>query len=1008
MRALLISLAIGLSACSDLHMGPGGQGGGSTGGGHSGTGGGGGSNATGGGGTSTGAENCTNHADDDGDGFIDCADPDCFTDTACFQTCLDLCTTGAVICDGTGTRACETDSMGCKMFGAVTACGASLVCSGGACVSSCTNQCSPGMKQCSNTGGIVECQMLATGCTDWVGPTACGSTEVCSAGTCVAQGMCTNQCTAGATRCTTGGQQQTCVNQSSGCTDWSFPAPCSGGGMTCTLPATACAAALCTPGQTQCTNNVASVCNAQGAWVSTPCGSQMCQSGACVDPTCFTGCSTPPGAACLNPNTAVTYSAAGTCVNAQCSYPQQQTACPYGCASGACAAASTCTPNARRCNGSQIQVCNGNGSAWLFAQTCTGTCTNGLCDAPCTPNAVRCNNSTVETCNAGGTAWTQGAACAQGCLAGACLTDELVVNGNTVQMDGEHHYSTRVWVKNGGQLQVGPSGKLSLYAPSIIVDVSSSITATAASSGSCAAPPDDVAHGIRLVADQVTVNGTITFSGSGCTTDGVVIRADTIDGPGTVTSSERSLLLYGSGGVAPGLMAANATRSLMPPASITSSNYPEGGLYNDDGPPPLFSWSKPASTVTGYYYLGGSSSAVPTPQSTFLATEVLALPQSPGAGTLYLDVVSLDGTGVVGTVPHEFVVHTQGLPPTLSSSTNPNPGTWSPNPTVIVAWDGGNPGLGYYHVFDAYPTTRPSPSTGVFEPPNKSPAQLLMQNVPGGRRWFHMLALDSMGYSTRSAAHYEVDIGAPPDAGTIAGTVKDGHDAGIVGATVVVQRGLYTATTTAGGVYTFGETIPEGQYEVVAKLPDAGLQAAAAMLAVSAFQTSEADFALQTGAGCPTCSDLCAGVACANTVCGGGVVLGTCADGACIDGALTSTGAIPLQLGVTFSGTTAGKPNRFIPSNHTSSTSGSDLLFSFTAPASRSYQFLGTDTFDSILYLTASVPPASVCGPTTVTTVGYADDPPQISSYTMNAGDTVYVIFDAYSTGSGSITLTVQ
>jgi hypothetical protein len=369
--------------------------------------------------------------------------------------------------------------------------------------------------------------------------------------------------------------------------------------------------------------------------------------------------------------------------------------------------------------------------------------------------------------------------------------------------------------------------------------------------------------------------------------------------------------------------------------------------------------------------------------------------------------------GVVGTVPHEFVLPTQGLPPQLTSSTNPTQGMWSPNPAVIIAWDGGNPGLGYYHVFDQYPTTRPTPNTGVFEPTNKNPPQLLMQNVGAGRRWFHMLALDSMGYSTRSAAHYEIDVGTPPDAGTVAGTVKDAADAGIVGATIVLQRGLYTTTSVAGGVYTFGNTIPAGQYEAVAKMPtaaDAGFQAVATMLTVSPFQTSEFDFVLPHGSGCPTCTDLCAGVACVTQNCSGPPTAGTCSSGACV-GLMNGDAPIPLQLNATYSGNTDGRLNHFYGSNSAYGYGAPDMLFSFTAPTSRSYTFRVVPAFNASAYVLTSQP--NWCGPagTPIAEVTYSSSSSTFAViYSASAGQTVYVVLDGYyySYDHGAFTLSVQ
>jgi len=724
--------------------------------------------------------------------------------------------------------------------------------------------------------------------------------------------------------------------------------------------------------------------------------------------SCTTGCVTPPGARCSNANTLVTPQANGTCINSQCVFSETQTACPYGCVNNACALASTCTPNTRRCNGTQIQTCNSNGSAWLFAQNCTGTCTNGLCDAPCTPTARRCNGMTVETCNTAGSAWASPMSCAQGCLAGACLTDVLDVNGNTVTMDGEHHFSQRVTVRIGGHLNVTPGKKLTIYAPTIIVEQSSSISGTGASGGTCEAGPDDVFQGIKLIANQVTVSGSITWTGNSCAKNGIVIRAGTIDGAGTVTSNARSLLLFGAGGVAPGLVATGSTKSLMPPEVITSANYPEGGLYNDDGPPPAYAWSKPAANITGYYYNVAQSPVTPTATSSFLGVEALALRDPPPTGPSYLEVVSIDSTGTIGTVPHEFVVNVQSSPPQLSSPTNPTQGMFSPNPTVVMAWDGGNPTVGYYRTFDRFPTTRPTPQTGTFEATNKNPPQVLLQNVADGRWWFHMIALDSMGYSTKSAAHYEIDIGVPADAGTIAGRVTDPNDGGIVGATVVVQRGLFVTTTTAGGVYTFDTRIPAGTYEVVAKdeRPDAGrLQARSATVMVTPAMTSEVNFALTAGTGCPTCSDVCAGVACGAQFpfCSGGTGGGTCRAGACV----TESNFRVAQIGANV-GSTNGSDSHFLYYSPSTYYSGAgDVTFAFVPQTSRSYSIQLSGSSDLVYYFTRTPPcDRQVTYSSSFQYWAYA---PNTYSISLSAGVPLFIVVDTDGAGNeGPFTLTIN
>ncbi len=258
-RALVLSALVVLSGCSTATTKPGvgggsgGSAGGGAGGGTASVGGGaGGGSAAGGGsgGGSAGGEICDNHMDDDGDGKTDCSDPECFSFAQC---CFDLCSDGTSICDTGGVRSCALNTAtGCRSFGTAVACSGGLLCSGGGCVATCSNQCTAGAKQCSSSGSVVECKTLASGCTDWVLQPACAQGQACSGGACFVAGSCTNQCTQAASRCTAGGQIQQCVQLMSGCTDWSFPAMC-GGNQSCLAPATMCSAPpQCTAGDKRC------------------------------------------------------------------------------------------------------------------------------------------------------------------------------------------------------------------------------------------------------------------------------------------------------------------------------------------------------------------------------------------------------------------------------------------------------------------------------------------------------------------------------------------------------------------------------------------------------------------------------------------------------------------------------------------------------------------------------------------------------------------------------------
>jgi hypothetical protein len=837
----------------------GGGGGTGTGGGTASTGGG--SSATGGGGSATGGgggshEICDNHVDDDGDGFIDCADQDCFTSPMCFQTCVDLCTDGASICDANGVRTCQKDPMTlCRSFGAAVGCSNALVCSGGQCVATCTNQCTVGAKTCSNTGGVVECEQLPSGCTDWVGPTPCTGTDMCSGGACVAHGTCTNQCTAAATRCTAGAQQQTCVMQPTGCTDWSFPAQCAQG-MACTAPATACTMIpRCTQGQTRCASTIPAVetCDGNGIWVQTQ-------------------------------------------------------ACPQACSMGTCTQSATCTPGAVRCNGNDVEICNSSGSAWLFNQTCNVGCNGGLCTDPCTTGAKRCNGATPEACNATGTAWTAGTACPNGCYLGDCMQADLLVDGVTTTLEGDLAFKNDVVVKNGGSLKVGPTGVLKIRARSISIDSASNLNAndvgdetrgqgnpmqpvscaygscsmtstcavsasygtagTNACSGSISQycsmyggtrscnyvlPPapavydrdDDlsISEGskvgtvkggglVRLVAQSVDVSGQITAnaSGSGASGGGIFIAADSITGAGAIQTTGNSgggqgrvKLLRGATNGFTGSVTGKRSDSPMPPLDLVSGSHPNTDRWYNDGLGDWFlAWSKPYPTLNGYYYKASTDPNTLPNQAAGMGTfhqqetyVVKADQLMPGKN--YFHIVSVDSAFNVGVVKATATLQLNTTPPTVTSSSHPAQRTWYQNSALYFNWSNPQDDVnftGYYYVLDRYADTVPQQTTQSFT----SNKQVLLSNTPDGIWTFHIVNRDTRGAVTKGARHYTVYVGMEPAKENLSGSVFDASNmsAPLSGVTISINHGLFTQTSTSSGTYTFGGQLYVGQWEVTA------------------------------------------------------------------------------------------------------------------------------------------------------------------------------------------------
>ncbi len=842
---LLIGLLV-LAGCSNVTSTSG------AGGGTHGTGGGNGSGGGSGGGNG-GTEICDNHKDDNGDGKTDCADPQCFGSPLC---CLDLCDSNTTICDTAGVRTCAVDPQtGCRAFGQPQACSNGLLCSGGSCVSSCTNQCTQGAKQCSSSGSVVECQQLATGCTDWVVSATCPAGQACSGGACVAAGQCQNQCTQAASQCTAGGQFQQCVQLMSGCTDWTFPSNCPSG-QVCAQGTNMCGTPPhCNAGDVRCdpASPTVQTCDANGVWQNT-----------------------------------------------------QQ--CSQACSMGQCTSGATCSPSNVRCNANNVEVCNSTGSAWLFQQACNVGCSAGVCTDPCTAGDQRCNGNNQEVCNAAGTGWTQMQACANGCYQGACMLADLVIDGVTQTLEGDLAYSNSVVVKNGGQLKVGPSGWLKLHAKTIsVLDSASNINANQVGDGGSfpstttyvysycdytgAAPgtyyyccngvngynytsvtcygdvatscvgtlnpcsgysgsggaippmPDDlgVAEGspyssqlggglVELVAQSITVNGQITSNAASSSGTGgtVLLAADTVTGSGAVQTSGGITgmvkVLHGSTDTYSGSISDNGApvvKTVMPPLDLVSGSHPDQSRWYNDGLGDLYlAWSKPFSSLNGYYFhVSQSLGDLPGPSNgTFMQGETHVVKAADlSEGTNFFHIVSVDSQVNVGTVKARFKVNVNSTPPSITSSSHPSERTWYQNNAIYLTWT--NPQddanfTGYYYLFDHYADTVPTAATGHL----LTAKQTLLANTADGIWGFHLVNKDTRGATTQQAAHYIVYVGTEPAKENVSGSVFDASNgnAPLSGVTISINRGIFTTTSTSSGTYTFNGNVYVGTWDITA------------------------------------------------------------------------------------------------------------------------------------------------------------------------------------------------
>ena len=250
---------------------------------------------------------------------------------------------------------------------------------------------------------------------------------------------------------------------------------------------------------------------------------------------------------------------------------------------------------------------------------------------------------------------------------------------------------------------------------------------------------------------------------------------------------------------------------------MTSTTQPDPTLtYNDAFTQATFSWSQPFPSRLGYYYrLDAVAATVPSPANgTFLAAETVTIPRSSFvAGANYLHIVSIDATSTVGTVQSSFEVSVNTTPPTISSSTHPIQTTWVNNSTPFFSWtlpvsDASLKGVHY--VFDQHANTVPT-TADTFLPITQK--QLLISNVANGIWVLPVVSRDTRDILTTQAAHYQARIGNDPGSGTVSGQVVDGSSQPVSGATVTVNRGLYTQTTTSTGIYSFA-AVPVGTWEI--------------------------------------------------------------------------------------------------------------------------------------------------------------------------------------------------
>ena len=875
----------GVTSGNDMGVDTGGGSGGTGGGGGDDMGGTGGNGATCATGCSIGAASCDGNgvrtctADGSGCGMwsapVACTAPDVCSGGACGASCSSQCMLGATYCSGAGYRTCIGGASGCNDWSpTVTACPNGTVCSGGACVAACSDRCAPGATQCSGTG-VQSCELKATGCRGWSDPVPCGGGKVCSGGNCVTS--CTDQCAAGDKRCVGSDSLQTCDKQASGCLDWSLAQLCPGGG-TCT--ANMCI--TCTNGDKRCSaiGDIETCVN--GAWTQTASCAFGCSMGNCVNTVNCT-----PGA----------YRCNGTAVeicNSAGSAWLWSSNCTVACMSGLCTGG--CAPGAQRCNAGNVETCDATGTTWNVTKMCGAT----GCDAASSTCVLSSLTISADT-TMDGTVVVAGAV---EVMANAKLMTNqgLTIRADTITVDqGGTIQANPMAATTPGDAPVGTyygggggsygSGGASCYNGYCGVGAvfGSATDSDVSPGGKGGASPNGPAGGLgggvlRLVANKsITINGRVSadggsgqvsgsYAGGSGAGGGILFAADsvTIAGTGIVSAAGgpqiaggvsygfggaggngRVKILYGSSVTVNGSVTGVQTKGLLPPLTITSTTHPDPTLtYNDGFNAVALSWNQPYPTRLGYYVLFDKNQYNPpttTNGGTFLANELDSIdPSKLTSGANYFHIVTEDNMSNIGLVESTFRININTAPPNLTSSTH-TPGTWSTNHNPYFTWSMPTADTNYQgvrYLLDHYADTTPTSVTGTFIPTTQQKLQL--SNLDDGIWVLHMVTVDQEGYQTKAVAHYQAWIATTtPQNGTANGQISwinGGTAETIAGATVTINRGLFTSTATASdGKYNL-TSVPAGTWEATASAP--GFNPVTKTIAVTGNMATTTDFQL--------------------------------------------------------------------------------------------------------------------------------------------------------------------
>lgn len=562
-----------------------------------------------------------------------------------------------------------------------------------------------------------------------------------------------------------------------------------------------------------------------------------------------------------------------TCNNAGTAWLEVQH-CANGCSAGVCTDP-TCVPGATRCHGNAVETCAADGASWTATQTCTTYCSVGQCALPTQDVSSNTNyhgtvivagdfsvdnNSTLTADNGDLTIVADNITVA----AGAAIA-VAPLGTNTRGQGCYYSYYGYAEPANYGQqpsgYMVGAVGGENDGA------VEQGGAGSRGNSYACLNQMQPVTtHGggtIHLIARKnVTIAGQILAAGenklnydpvSGAG-GGVQIAGETITITGSISTAGgtgsgwgRVRLLYGSTLTNTGTIIGTVTQGRRPPLQLTSPTQPDPTLvYNDGFDTLTVAHERPFLAAQGYLHAVDTTEYnPPTPSvGTFADTETFDIDATKlHAGKNWIHVASIDANSALSTVEMRYPVTINTAAPTASSTSHTSATTWYDNPNPYFAWT--NPGniddtsfRRVHYVLDHFADTVPALTDTSLPMTQK---QLLVSGLANGIWVLHVVTEDTVGHLTKQAAHVIVRVGTDPGTGTVFGSVFDENNQPVSGATVRVNRGIFTGTTNSSGTYSISG-VAAGAWEISVVYPNH--TAGAQQLTVTANGQASANFTL--------------------------------------------------------------------------------------------------------------------------------------------------------------------